>query len=337
MITIDTLRRDHLGCYGYFRKTSPFIDKLAQKGVKFEHVITPITATSGSHASILTSLHPVTHNVTNNGDILNRKVQTMAEVLQQNGYYTIGAIAVKILSAKYNFSQGFDSFSDQWNENEHFNTPSQRTARSINESLFKQIAEYRNNHSEKPLFMWVHYYDPHTPYRQIDHITFRKKLQRTTNREPVNRYDKEIHYTDEHIKELYDHLEATGIAKKMVTCITADHGEQFGEHGYYNCHGDFYSETTLVPLIFSGYDISRNKVFDEYISTMDIPVTLLKRVNLSFDSPVEGIDLLAAGKHSQRRGKRNFLIMGYPAHTKSLQLLSYPFAFILNLDYHFKH
>jgi len=112
LITIDTLRRDHLSCYGYPRHTTPFIDSLAQEGIRFEHTLTPIPITSGSHASILTSLHTVTHKVNFNGLSLNEKFKTIAEVLQKNGYYTIGTIATYILKAKYHFSQGFTSFSD---------------------------------------------------------------------------------------------------------------------------------------------------------------------------------------------------------------------------------
>lgn len=337
LITIDTLRRDHLGAYGYPRETSPFIDELARKGVRYKHVITPISATSGSHASILTSLHPVTHNVISNGNFLHNKVQTIAEVLQQRGYYTIGAIAVRILSKKYNFSQGFASFSDEWREDIDFNEPSQRTAQSVNKSLFKQIDEYLKHHRGKPLFMWVHYYDPHTPYREITGITFKTKPGKTASADSINRYDQEIRYTDNHIKKLYNYLEKTGIAKKLITCITADHGEQFGEHGYSNCHADFYSETTFVPLIFQGCGIPRNKVTGEYISTMDIAPTLLGMINLSFNSPGEGSDLLKAGDKPGSHKNRNFLIIGYPDYTRSIQLLKYPYTFILNYDSHFKN
>jgi arylsulfatase A-like enzyme len=89
LVTIDTLRRDHPGIYGYPRETSPFIDHLAKNGVMFRHVITPIAITAASHASILTSLHPLTHLCIKNGSPLPQKVQTIAEVLRKNGYYTI--------------------------------------------------------------------------------------------------------------------------------------------------------------------------------------------------------------------------------------------------------
>lgn len=337
LITIDTLRRDHLGAYGYHRETSPFIDNLAGKGLRFKHVVTPISATSSSHASILSSLHPITHNVISNGNVLNHKVQTLAEVLKKNGYYTMGTVAVAVLSSKYKFSQGFDSFSDTWDENVDFNLSYQRTAQSVNKSVFGQLAEYLEHHREEPLFMWVHYYDPHVPYRSIKSINFKTNPQETKVSTAMNRYDKEIRYTDEHIKKLYNHLKETGLAKGLVTCITADHGEQFGAHGYAKCHSDFYTETTLVPLIFHGDGIPGNKVIEKYVSTMDIAVTLLGLINRSFEYPVEGINLMKPGSKSMKHRDRNFLITGYPYYTKSIQLVKYPLALILNYDHYFKY
>ena len=337
LITIDTLRRDHLGSYGYHRDTSPFIDNLAGKGLRFEHVLTPIPATSAGHASILSSLHPITHNVISNGNFLNHKVQTIAEVLKKNGYYTMGTVAAAILSSKYNFSRGFDSFSDTWDEKVDFNLSYQRTAQSVNKSAFEQIAEYLKQHREKPFFMWVHYYDPHTPYRSIESINFKTTSPQPNVPTAMNRYDKEIRYTDEHIKKLYNHLKETGLAKGLITCITADHGEQFGAHGYAHCHSDFYTETTLVPLIFHGNGIRGNKVIEKYVSTMDIAVTLLGSINRSFDKPVEGIDLIKPGSKPAKQQDRDFLILGYPRYTKSIQLVKYPLALILNYDHYFKY
>jgi hypothetical protein len=337
LITIDTLRRDHLGVYGYPRDTSPFIDELARDGVMFRNVITPIPLTAPSHASILTSLHPLTHSVTLNGVKLDHRVQTIVEVLKENGYYTIGAIAMGCLTGNKNFSQGFDSFSDQWEREGHLSrTLVERTAPSVNKSLFKQIEEYDSKHRDKPLFIWAHYYDPHYPYYSHNHITLKTKIEEGKPK-VINEYDKEIRYTDEHIKKLYNHLEKKGITRMLVTCITGDHGEQFGEHGYTGGHMDFYSENTHVPLILHGYGIPQNKIIDTYVSTMDIGITLLGMVGLTFDSPTEGIDLKKLIKKPKTYLNRKFLIIGTPKWSRSLQLVGYPFAYILNFDYHYKY
>jgi len=339
LITIDTLRRDHFSCYGYPRKTSPFIDQLAKKGLKFNHVITPIPTTAPSHASILTSLHPLTHHVTSNANPLSDKVQTIAEVLKQNGYYTVGAVAVPFLSSQYNFSQGFDSFSDKWEIKAGLDNTFERSAESVNESLFKQVDRYLLNHKKngKSLFIWVHYFDPHSSYREHEGITFKNKLPERDGNPYIRNYDKEIRYTDDHIKKLYRYLEEKGIARRMVTCLTADHGEEFFEHGQTYGHADFYSETTFVPLIFHGYGIPKNKVIETYVSTMDIAPTLLGMLNLGFNYPIEGIDLLKGSKRTGKHRDRKFVIIGFDKYTRSLQLLGYPFAYILNFDHHYKH
>lgn len=337
LITIDTLRRDHLGVYGYPRETSPFIDQLAGNGVMFRNVITPIPLTAPSHASILTSLHPLTHHVTANGVKLNYRVQTIAEVLKDNGYYTIGAVAMGSLTTNRNFSQGFDSFSDQWEREEHISrTLVERTAPAVNKSLFKQIEQYDSKHRNKPLFIWAHYYDPHRPYYSHKHINLKTPIEKGKPK-IINQYDKEIRFTDEHIKKLYNYLEKKGMTQRLVTCITADHGEQLGEHGYTGGHMDFYSETTYVPLVLHGYGIPQNKAIDTYVSTMDISVTLLGMVGLDFDYATEGNDLKRLLKKPGTHLKRKFLIMGTPKWARSLQLVEYPFAYIINFDYHYKY
>lgn len=339
LITIDTLRSDHLGIYGYPRETSPFMDQLAREGMMFKHTITPIPSTAPSHASILTSLHPLTHGSTGNAAPLTDKAQTIAEVLKQNGYYTIGTVAVVFLSTKYNFSQGFDSFSDKWEEKPGINTSFDRVAESVNESLFQQVDEYllKQKEKNKPLFIWVHYFDPHWPYREIPSIDFKVDLPEQKLPASTKRYDKEIRYTDEHIKKLYQYLKEKGIAKRMVTCITADHGEEFGEHGTSGGHADFYTEDIFVPLIFHGYNIPKNKIIETYVSTMDIPVTLLGLANLTFDTHTEGIDLLETYKKTGFQENRKMLIIGDSRYTRSLQMLGYPWTYILNLDNHYKH
>jgi len=339
LITIDTLRRDHVGAYGYYRETSPFIDRLAREGVMFRNVITPFPLTAPSHASILTSLHPLTHNVLTNGSTLSDKVQTIAEVLKKNGYYAIGTVAVAILRKEKNFYQGFNSFSDQWKKEKGLNSTlpfAERTAPSVNKSLFAQIDEYDRKHKNQPLFIWVHYYDPHLPYYNHKNIQFKADLEKGKPK-GINLYDKEIRYLDEHIKMLYNYLEKKGLKKRLITCITADHGEQLGEHGYTYDHVDFYSETTFVPLVFHGLRIPQNKTIDTYASTMDIGVTLLGMAGFAFDYPTEGIDLNKLIKNPRTHLQRKFLIIGRPNYSRSPQLLGYPFAYILNFDYHYQY
>jgi len=344
LITIDTLRRDHLGAYGYYRETSPFIDSLAKDGLKFNHAVTPIPLTAGSHATILTSLHPLTHDVIMNGTRLNEKVQTIAEVLKTDGYYTIGAVSVGLLTESKNFSQGFDAYSDVREKDPALDPKFplfERTASAVNKSLFALIDGYKKNpeSTNKPLFIWVHYFDPHGPYYEWDDTPFKVKLKKGIPK-GVEKYDKEIRFTDRHIKQLYSLLQEKGLTEQLVTCITADHGEQFKEHGYCYGHADFYSENTFVPLILHGYGIPRNQVVDKYMSTLDIAVTLVGMAGKTFDYHVHGIDLFTRNNRKPRLYEypdRKFLILGNPMYARSLQILGNPYSYILNFDYHYKY
>jgi len=341
LITVDTLRKDHLSVFGHPRHTSPFIDKLAKEGVLFKNVVTPLPLTSGSHASILTSLHPLSHNVVFNGSRLNEKIHTIAEVFRENGYYTIGTVAVKLISRKTGFSQGFDSFNDTWPRNQYESSKYQRPANQTNDALTGQIQEYLDNpeSSKKPLFIWVHYYDPHAPYIGQDDIDLPGKLrsEELTNDRNITKYDEEIRYTDRHIEALFDFLKEKGIAQKMVTALTADHGESFGEHWFKYCHPDFYSETSIVPLILKGPGIPQAQTIDNYISTMDIAVTLLKRCGLAFPYPVEGIDLIAGVRKKKIPADKKYFIIGNPLYARSLQMLGDHMSYILNLDAHHRY
>ncbi len=340
LITIDTLRKDYVGCYGFPLETTPFIDRLAKEGVRFENVVTPIPLTDGSHASILTALHPLTHQVIRNATRLDDKVETIAEVLKKNGYYTIGTVAVKHLTREYNFSQGFDSFSDKWLKRDaKFNKSWYREAGGVNKSVTRQIDNYLKKYKnrEKPLFMWVHYYDPHSPNDQWEGIDL--GTGQIKDREINRQYAGEIRYTDNHIRELYRFLERNGLTTELVTCITADHGEQLGEHGYNTQHNDFYSETTFVPLVFHGYKIPGNKTVTHHVSTMDIPGTLLGRVNLGFKGPVTGVNLLDPKGNPTPPQKKdgNFLVIGDPRRVRSIQLIAPPLSYIMNFDFPCKH
>lgn len=352
LITVDTLRRDHLSIFDYPRPTSPFIDKLAKEGMLFRYVVTPVPLTCGSHASILTALHPVTHGVLLNSTKLTGKVTTIAETLKKNGYYTTAAVGSTLLKGHRGFGQGFDSFSDTWKPwqpGDDETSKYQRPANDVHQDLVKQIDAYLDDPKErgKPLFIWVHYYDPHTPYYGKKNIRFEEvdkdavvdskfqgKINRKLSDKRILKYDEEIRFTDEHIEKLFHYLEEKDLSRNLVTALTSDHGEEFGEHGNKYSHPNFYSETTMVPLILHGRGVPRGKVIDTYISTMDIPVTLLNTAALSFAGPVEGIDLLEAYDKDALKENKKFLVVGNPKYNRSIQMMGGDKALIVNFDNH---
>jgi len=190
----------------------------------------------------------------------------------------------------------------------------------------------------------VHYYDPHDPYIARPEFSMPEKLPEGLHHgERIDRYDQEIRYTDRQIQELYTLLEKKGLGDNLLTCITSDHGEQFGEHGYLDGlgHNDTYAETTLVPLIFHGPGVPRNQQIETFVSTMDIGTTLPAAAGLKFDYVGDGLDLLAKVRNNEFRNNktpdRQTLIIGTQKFSRSPQLLAPPHAYFLNLDNHHKY
>lgn len=337
LITIDTLRRDHLGFYGYYKNTSPFIDSLAKEGLVFKNTVTPLPLTDPSHTSILTGRHPMVHGILENAMKLSPKIESMARVFQKNGYFTMGAVSVFHLGKKYGFNQGFDRYSDAWDVKKEHNKTWFRIAKYTNESSFKLIDFYKAQASDKPLFMWIHYYDPHTPYVDWKHIQLEGEKKK--EHKEITKYDKEIRYTDDAIKKLFAYLEKKGLAKDMVTCITADHGEHLGEHGLFGRHSDIYPENSFVPLILHGTPIRDKKVINTFVSSMDIAPTLLGIANLKFDKTPNGVNLLDSNRRLiPSAGKdRQLLVTGSLNFVRSPQWIRQPYSFIHNMDHIYKY
>lgn len=337
LITIDTLRRDHLGFYGYYKDTSPFIDRLAKQGLVYKNTITPLPLTDPSHTSILTGRHPMVHGIQENAMKLSPKIETIAQVFKENGYFTMGAVSVFHLGRKYGFNRGFDRYSDDWDIKKKHNKTWFRIAKYTNESSFELIDFYLAQGSDKPFFMWIHYYDPHTPYVDWKHIN----LEGVKKKEPydITKYDEEIRYTDAAIEELYKYLQKKGLTEDLVTCITADHGEHLGEHGLFGRHSDIYSENSFVPLIFHGKPIRENKIITNYVSSMDIAPTLLGLANQKFKKPVNGINLLDSDRRPDASisEDRQFLVTGCLDFVRSPMWIQQPFSFILNMDHIFQY
>src|SRR6185436_2595244 len=157
LISIDTLRADHLPMYGYARPTTPFLSSMAERGIVFENVWVPMPSTTPSHGSMLTGRYPSGHGSLALWVPLKRDVETIAEVLQKKGYHTIGAVAVSHIGRVSNFDQGFADFAD---------TGSTRTrdGKSVNADIMRMVSASRRSNADQPLFLFVHYFDCHAPY-----------------------------------------------------------------------------------------------------------------------------------------------------------------------------
>lgn len=294
LITVDTLRADHLSCYGYNRNTSPHIDALAKSGALFESLIAPRGLTWPSLTSLLTSLHPRTHGVRENGDMLDESKLTLPQILKSQGYAT-AAFLTNMTTAP---NRGFDSKIMTHGEDD-------RATRGA-------IHWLRHNPNRK-FFVWVHYLAPHIPYAppppydqkfQTTNKTFRIYYnQIALNKEKLNDeklqyaialYDGEIAYDDSLIGQLLDQLRKLDHLKDTIVIFTADHGEELYQRNFYFSHGcSIYDSVLHVPMIvrFPGM-VPEGKRIQNVVENVDISPTILQMLSLPVPKTFEGHGLL---------------------------------------------
>lgn len=296
LITIDTLRADHVHCYGYNQIQTPALDDLAKTGIRFTRAFTPSPLTNSSHTSILTGLLPSVHGVTDFGIPLDESHATMAELLRAKGYHTAAFIGAIILDSKTlapGLDRGFD-FYDNFPSNVQSKTHWDQLERR-GEVVVKHAEAWLTTHPAGPRFVWVHLYDPHDPYEPP------APYSETYKDRP---YDGEIAYTDSALANFVAYLKAHAFYDNSLIVVVGDHGEGLGEHNE-DTHGIFlYDSTTHVPLILK-LPVGKNagKVIDEQVGTLDILPTVLEYAGISKPEPLTGTSLLSIEKGPQKSSR----------------------------------
>jgi arylsulfatase A-like enzyme/tetratricopeptide (TPR) repeat protein len=242
LLTIDTLRADHLGCYGYRHGATPTMDGLAKQAAKFEHAFAPVPLTLPSHAALLTGTYPLYNGVRDQpGFRLPDDIPTLAESFTRTGYATAAVLGSPVLSRRFGLSRGFDEYDDRFGastEEQEAGLPNiKRPAETV---VRLGLAWLDSKPAGKPFLLWLHFYDPHLPYRAPE--PFRSRFADRP-------YDGEVAYTDSALAMLFAGLRSRGLYDSTVIALTADHGEGLGEHGE-STHGYFIYDSTLrVPLL----------------------------------------------------------------------------------------
>jgi arylsulfatase A-like enzyme len=312
LITIDTLRADHLSSYGYPRATSPVIDQLAAEGVRFDQVSVQWPKTGPSFASIFTATYPKNNGIVRKVGIpLPQEFRMLAEELKAQGYTTHAVVANGAVSADFFFDQGFDTYVESWRvENDDGIDPT--GAEAINRRVVETLPEIDRG---KPFFLWVHYLDPHFPYTppgewsglfQDDEYfdpTEKLLIDRTKNKIDmvkigadqildgrddrafyVARYDAEIAYNDAKLGELLERLDKEGLMGNTLTALTSDHGESLGEHYYNFDHGRFGFQTCVrVPLIVHYPGVIEPRVDTDPVELIDLTPTFLETAGVELE------------------------------------------------------
>ncbi len=294
MIVVDTLRWDHVGCYGYSRDTTPAIDRLAADAVRFERAYSTAPWTIPAVASMITGLYPSHHTAISFDRELPGEIDTLAEILRREGYATAGIISHSAIDSSHNFDQGFDIFLEsEARGHDYASTP------GVTEQAVEQLAALSS--SDAPFFLFVHYFDPHYNYQPHPEIGFaapsagrlsgeepmadlrqmEQELTQDETRFLLDLYDEEIRFTDAGIGRLLDRLTDLGQLENTIIVFTSDHGEGFLDHAHLGHTRSLYEELVRVPLIVrdpSG--IRPGRVVQRPVSVVSLTPTLLDLVGI---------------------------------------------------------
>ena len=305
LVSIDTLRADHLGSYGYPRETSPFMDGLAKRGVRFANAAASSHWTAPSHATLFTGLYNRAHGVKDYPvpAKLPDSIETLAERLNAGGWQTAGFVGGRYVNARYGLNQGFSTWEEDI-EPEH-------SFRDANTRVDQAISWIDKQDLDRPFFVFLHIYQVHAPYdpqapydrlwttytptRDIQHpfVGGKKPSGLPTSEElaaQIALYDGDIRVTDDALSRLYTHLEATGEVWDTLFVVTSDHGEEFLEHGS-GGHGQLFGETIRVPLIMHhpGLRLGGEAVVPDVIDGADVMPTLTDLLGLPEPQNISGV------------------------------------------------
>jgi choline-sulfatase len=294
LITLDTLRADHLSCYGSKKVSTPNIDALATRGVRFNQAVAQVPLTTPSHASILTGAYPQIHKLRDNGGfVLDGLIPTLATITKEARFDTAAFVGAAVLNRHFGLHRGFDHYGDNLNEKRDAKLLPGVVAELRGDAVTRRALDWLDQRAKpsqrtaraRNFFLWTHYYDPHFPYDPPE--PFGSRFQK-------DKYSGEIAYVDLQVGELLKGLAARGLAERTLVVLMADHGESLGDHGEFT-HGVFlYDSTMHIPLMIAGPDVPADKVITQQVRSIDVMPTILDYLGLSPGDQSQGTSLLPA-------------------------------------------
>jgi arylsulfatase A-like enzyme len=331
LITLDTTRADYLGCYGYRDLVTPNLDQLAAESVVFDQAIAQAAVTPVSHASILTGLNPYHHGLrVLHGLVANRLAEqhvTLADLWKLRGGHTAAFVSAFPVTERFGLSQGFEHFDASFLSKHQGSAVSQDG--TVNTGLSQRRADETtlaavswldyHRHTSTPIFMWVHYFDPHDPYLIPPKSVVERFRPESDNRDDVLRaiYASEVFFMDHHLGILLRAFRDHGLWDDTAVIVVADHGEGLGDHDWWS-HGILYQEQIRVPLIIHLPGMTHGKRVQSLVRTIDLFPTILEaaKIPISEWPPVDGtslLDLIQVEDKSEHR----------IAYSGSVNMLSY--------------
>jgi arylsulfatase A-like enzyme len=323
LISIDTLRPDMLGCYGYDRPTSPTLDLLAGEGVLFENAFTTSPWTLPAHGSLLTGLYPRHHGATRESRALRRNIPTLGEILSKQGFSTMAIVNSHYVGRRYGFSRGFDEFVYV---QEHM---SEREPSEVVDTALSWLS----NRREGPFFLLLHAYDVHSDYGALPEyermfvLPYQGKIDGSTEQlleigrntvdldasdvdHLIDLYAAGIRQMDAELARLIEHLRATEELENTLIIVVSDHGEEFFEHGGLLHARTQYDEVIRIPLILRGPGVPRGHRIATPVSINDILPTTLALVGVQWDGAFDGMDVSRLWRSEASDAARGRILFG---------------------------
>lgn len=323
LITIDTLRADHLSSYGYSKETSPFLDSLAGEGLKFTRAYAPMSKTLPSHVSLMTGLYPLQHNVRTNHHRVPDRFHTLAEHLAEEGYTTAGFVSTNRHFTPGNLDQGFDFFDSPADTEQRFRPPWTEgdtiynlTYRSASKTIHGAQKWLRSRPNGERQFVWLHLFDPHFPYayrlKYHDPLRYEDAERREAWMDAIQEqrgfdlrqgphpedpekdpyistyrlYDGEIRYVDAQLKSFYEFLNENWNVDPL-SVITSDHGEGMGNHDWWGHSKYVYNEQIRVPLIVHHPEMGRGDTIETVTELQDLYATIGREARLPHERIID--------------------------------------------------
>jgi arylsulfatase A-like enzyme len=297
LITLDTLRADHLGCYGYEKNTSPALDALASNSIVFDRAIAQSAVTPVSHASIMTGLNPYNHNLRSLHGGINYRLPdnrlTLAEIMGANGYETGGFVSAFPVTEHYGLHQGFATWGEAFQKDgkkvlSKTGVVNTGTAQRACDATTEKAVAWLRQHARKPFFAWIHYFDVHDPIILPPDEYLRRFYPESRNKPDVLRavYDAEIAFMDDQIDLLLGELDALDIRENTVLAILSDHGEGLGDHDWWG-HSILYQEQIRLVFILSIPGRNSGARLSSPVRSIDLVPTLIELLGLRVPEDID--------------------------------------------------
>jgi len=337
MIVVDTLRPDRLGAWGQARNTSPYIDELASESIRFSRATSQAPWTTPSTASLLTSLYPHQLGIETEPNKVPDQAVLLPELLRDRGYQTFGVVASSFLSPLFNFDQGFGRFEDR-----NVSGLMSITSPEVTRAAIKMV---KSRDRSRPFFLFVHYFDPHFHYNSHSDFDFTEAEEEVRSGETeasqgdlgtkvetagsesgqlFDSYDSEVGFTDHYIGQLLDYLRQKGLFDDALIVFTADHGEEFLDHGGWKHAHSLYEEVIHVPLLFKLPQSRTGRVEDRQVGLIDVFPTITEILGVEVEHPISGASLFSAAEErpvfSETSRNNNLQAVIYKGHKAIVDL-----------------